>query len=98
MVGCPTSTEELPSIGRALFDLFCSAMITEIGFYYAHRLVVTLIKFVHSALFPTIFSAKYVQYTNPIPMHPLYFCSGTHRNVCQHLRWGVAHKENMQFR
>ena len=26
------------------------------------------------------------------------FCWGSHRNVYQHLRWGVTHKENMQFR
>ena len=24
-------------------------------------------------------------------------CWGSHRNVYQHLRWGVTHKENMQF-
>ena len=22
---------------------------------------------------------------------------GSHRDVCQHLRWGVAHKENINF-
>ena len=29
---------------------------------------------------------------------PKVTCWGSHRNVYQHLRWGVTHKENMQFR
>ena len=24
-------------------------------------------------------------------------CWGVQRDVCQHLRWGVAHKENLRF-
>ena len=28
----------------------------------------------------------------------VYSCWGSHRNVYQHLRWGVTHKENMEFR
>lgn len=40
--GCPTSPDDLPTLGQTLVHLIAFVLLEEIGFYYSHRYTVTL--------------------------------------------------------